>query len=108
MKYALLIYGSQDAGEPRGEIDPAIAAVLDAPSVIDWARLQGVGSATTVRRLQARQLLLDGPFVDSKEYLAGLVIVESSDLDGALGIAKELQELRPEVAVEVRPMLESA
>jgi hypothetical protein len=66
MKYALLIYGSQDAGEPRAEIDPAVAAVLQAPSVIDWARLQGVGSATTVRRQDGRRLLTDGPFVDSK------------------------------------------
>jgi len=108
MKYALLIYGSREAGEPRGEMDPGIAAVLEAPSVVDWARLQGVGAATTVRRQEGRRLLTDGPFLESKEYLAGLVIVESADLDGALAIVEQLQEVRPEVPIEVRPLIEGA
>jgi hypothetical protein len=112
MKYALLIYGSRSAGEsnpePERELDPRIAAVLERPSVVDWARLHGVASATTVRRQEGRRLMTDGPFVDSKEYLGGLVIVDASDLDGALAIAEELQELRPQVVVEVRPVLETA
>ena len=52
-------------------------------------------------------LLTDGPFIDSKEYLAGLFLVEADNLDGALAIAKELlQEARPGVAIEVRPILD--
>ena len=108
MKYALLIYSSREAGEPRGEMDPAIAAVLQGPSVVDWARLQGLGAATTVRRREGKRLLTDGPFLESKEYLAGLVIVEAADLDGALAVAEQLQEARPEVPIEVRPLIESA
>jgi hypothetical protein len=112
MKYALLIYGSGAAGEGSTELsrelDPRIAAVLERPSVVDWARLLSAASATTVRRQEGRRLLTDGPFVDSKEYLGGLVIVDAADLDGALAIAEELQELRPEVAIEVRPVLETA
>lgn len=113
MKYALLIYGgSRAAGEagpePERELDPRIAAVLDRPSVVDWTRLQGIASATTVRRDGGGRLLTDGPFLDSKEYLGGLVIVDAADLDGALAIAEDLQELRPNVAIEVRPVLETA
>lgn len=112
MKYALLIYGSRAAGEdspePERELDPRIAAVLAQPGVVDWARLLGVGSATTVRRNEGGRLLTDGPFIDSKEYLGGLVIVDAADLDGALAIAEDLLEQRPEVAIEVRPVLETA
>jgi hypothetical protein len=110
MKYALLIYGGSrgDGPGPAGELDPGIATVLEQPQVVDWARLQGVDSATTVKRDGGRRLLTDGPFVDSKEYLAGLVVVEAADLDGALAIVEELQELRPDVVIEVRPMLETA
>jgi hypothetical protein len=111
MKYALLLYGSrrvgEDSPEPERELDPRIAAVLERASVTDWARLHGIGSATTIRRQEGKRLLTDGPFLDSKEYLGGLVIVDSADLDGALVIAEELQELRPNVIVEVRPILET-
>jgi hypothetical protein len=52
-------------------------------------------------------LLTDGPFIDSKEYLAGLFLIEAGNLDGALAIAQELlQETRPGTAIEVRPLLD--
>jgi hypothetical protein len=51
-------------------------------------------------------LLTDGPFVDSKEFLAGLVMIEADDLDGALAVAAELQETREGGAIEVRPLRE--
>ena len=107
MQYALLIYGTGST-EAAGELDPAIAAVLERPSVVDWARLRGLESATTLRRSEGRTLMTDGPFLDSKEFLGGLVIVDAADLDGALAVAQELQELRPNIAIEVRPVLETA
>jgi hypothetical protein len=112
MKYALLLYGSraavEDTPEPERELDPKIAAALAQPSVVDWARLHGIASATSVRRQDGKRLLTDGPFLDSKEYIGGLVIVDAADLDGALAIADELQDLRPNVVIEVRPVLETA
>ena len=50
-------------------------------------------------------MLVDGPFIDSKEFLAGVIVVEANDLDGALAIADELQQTRDDGAIEVRPML---
>ncbi len=110
MQYALLIYNDADAsGEVRGPIAP-VAAVLARPGVTGWIRLRATGSATTVRHSEGRTLLTDGPFVDSKEFLAGLVVVETDNLDGALAIADELQEARPgrTGAIEVRPMLDAS
>ena len=106
MKYALLIYG-QGSPERAGELDPKIAAVLEHPSVVDWARLQSLESATTVRSRDGKTLMTDGPFLDTKEFLGGLVVVDAPDLDGALAIAQELQEQRPNVVIEVRPILET-
>ena len=111
MQYALLIYNDGDASaEARGPIAPGIAAVLARPGVTGWIRLRATGSATTVRHSEGRTLLTDGPFVDSKEFLAGLVVVEADNLDGALAIADELQEARPSRtgAIEVRPMLDAS
>jgi hypothetical protein len=102
MQYALLAYGSQrDGGDP---MDDAIAAVLTRPEVTGWARLHADGSATTVRTGEGRILLTDGPFIETKEYLAGVIVVEADNLDAALAIAAELQGTRTIGAIEVRPI----
>jgi hypothetical protein len=108
MKYVLLNYTkAETAGERRPrEMNPAVAAVLERPDVSGWVRLQPAGSATTLRLESRKVLLTDGPFVDSKEFLAGLILVEAENLDGALAVASELQELDVTAAIEVRPVLE--
>ncbi len=112
MKYALLIYGTIGARdalseEDRRRIDADISQLLARPNVSGWVRLLPVESATTIRHDDSRTLLTDGPFVDSKEYLAGLIVVEAANLDEALAAAGEFQDARPSGAIEVRPILDS-
>ena len=111
MRFALLAYSNIDVREQRAEaerrrIDAAIAAILARPNVTGWLRLQDVRSATTVRHQQGRTLLTDGPFVDSKDFLGGFILVEAGNLDGALAVAGELQSLQGAEAIEVRPVRE--
>ena len=111
MRYALLAYSNSDARDQRTDneqrrITAGIAEVLARPQVTGWLRLHDPDSATTVRREQGRTLLTDGPFVDSKDFLGGFIIVEAENLDGALAVADELQELQGGGAIEVRPVLE--
>jgi hypothetical protein len=107
MQYALLAYhrpdGPRDAAAP---IEDAIAAVLARPYVTGWARLHADESATTVRKSEGETLLTDGPFIDSKEYLAGLIVIEAENLDRALAIAQELHDASSGGAIEVRPIIE--
>jgi hypothetical protein len=108
MQYALLTYArAEDADRATRPIPGTLAALLDRPDVTGWARLHADESATTLRNDEGRMLLTDGPFIDSKEYLAGLILIEADNLDGALAIAQELlQETRPGTAIEVRPILD--
>ena len=108
MQYALLTYTSAAAtGRATGPVTGTIADKLGGPNVTGWARLHADGSATTLRNDEGRTLLTDGPFIDSKEYLAGVILIEADNLDGALAIAEDLlQETRPGAAIEVRPVLE--
>ena len=108
MQYALLTYApAEDTARATRPIPGTLAALLAEPNVTGWARLQADESATTLRNDEGRMLLTDGPFIDSKEYLAGLILIEAGNLDGALAIAEELlQETRPGVAIEVRPILD--
>jgi YCII-related domain len=94
------------ADQAQRPIDPGIAAVLARRDVTGWIRPHAPGSPTTVSHQEDRTLLTDGPFVDSKEFLGGLVLVEADNLDGALTVAAELAGLRPGrvVAIEVRPV----
>jgi hypothetical protein len=106
MEYALLAYG-RSASAP-GPMDDAIAALLARPHVTGWARLYAEESATTLRNEAGTALLTDGPFVESKEHLIGLIMIDAPDLDAALAIAQELQDVRAGAgAMEVRPVFES-
>lgn len=111
MRYVLLPYVNADerartSEDERRRINTEILSILERPDVSGWLRLHDLDSATTVRYEKGRTLLTDGPFVDSKDYLGGLIIVEAENLDGALAVASELQERRCAGAIEVRPVLE--
>ena len=108
MQYALLAYSPPDETDRADRpIADRLATLLDRPTVAGWARLHAEESATTLRHGEGRTLLTDGPFVDSKEYLAGVILVEADNLDAALAIADEmLQVTRPGTAIEVRPVLD--
>ena len=108
MQYALLVYAPpQDTDQAAHPIPGGLAALLDRPEVTGWARLHADESATTLRSHEGRTLLTDGPFIDSKEYLSGLILIEADNLDGALAIAGELlQQTGPGTIIEVRPIIE--
>jgi hypothetical protein len=111
LRYALLLYSNievfdQTPDQERRRINAGVVEVLERPNVSGWLRLQDVESATTLHHEQGRTLLTDGPFVDSKDFLGGFIVVEADDLDGALAVAGELQELRGAGAIEIRPVRE--
>ena len=110
MKYALLIYGTPEVRElPEDELSSVIReyeAILNAPGVLDGMQLQDTESATTVRVQNGEAFLSDGPFVEAKEYLGGLYLLEADNLDAATAIAARVPAARMGGAVEVRPIVE--
>jgi hypothetical protein len=88
MRYALLIYNNSEALARRSKdeqrrIYAGIAEVLERPNVAGWLRLQDPESTTTMRYEHGKTLLTDGPFVDSKDFVGGFIVVEAENLDGA-------------------------
>ena len=72
-----------------------------------WVFAGGLGapdSATVIDNRGAEAIFTDGPFVESKEYLAGFWIIEAADLDVALKLATEGSKACNR-KVEVRPFL---
>jgi hypothetical protein len=72
-----------------------------------WVFAGGLGSpepATVIDNRGEQPIFTDGPFVESKEYLAGFWIIEAPDLDVALKLAAEGSRACNR-KVEVRPFL---
>jgi hypothetical protein len=72
-----------------------------------WVFAGGLGSpsaATVIDNRAGEAVVTDGPFVESKEYLAGFWIIEALDLDVALKLAAEGSK-HCNRKVEVRPFL---
>jgi hypothetical protein len=66
-------------------------------------RLRRTSEATTVRLRNGETLVLDGPFAETKEQIAGYDIIDCSDLDEAIEIASK-HPCAGLGTVEVRPL----
>jgi hypothetical protein len=53
------------------------------------APLRPVSEAKKVRTREGRQRVLDGPFAESKEVIAGYFVIDAPDLDAAVAIAAQ-------------------
>jgi len=72
-----------------------------------WVFAAGLASPSTATVIDNRggeAVFTDGPFLESKEYLAGFWIIEAPDLDVALKLAAEGSK-HCNRKVEVRPFL---
>jgi hypothetical protein len=67
--------------------------------------LQPTSSATTVRVVNGKTQVLDGPYADTKEQLGGFHIIDVADLDAAISWAARCPTALHGI-VEVRPLSE--
>jgi hypothetical protein len=106
-QYAVMIFEREVPGTEE-DIPPEVreghralpGRIADAGGkVVAGLALEQPETATSIRG----GVLTDGPFVESKEALAGLFVLEARDLDHALELAK----MTPTVdgGVEVRPLI---
>jgi hypothetical protein len=72
-----------------------------------WVFAGGLGSPSSATVIDSRggeAMVTDGPFLESKEYLAGFWIIEAAGLDVALKLAAEGSK-HCNRKIEVRPFL---
>ena len=112
MKYMLLIYSNEAAGQAasKAQTDQMIAAygayteaVTKAGILAGSNRLQRTTAASTVRVANGKTQVLDGPYAETKEQLAGYYMIDVPDLDAALSWAARCPGAS-HGAVEVRPI----
>ena len=110
MKYMLLFIKNEenvlDEASERAHyaaIDEWFSEVGRAGKLLGGDELQGSNTATTIRFQDGKPLVTDGPFMESKENVAGFVTIDVADLDEAIAIAKKWPP--KDQAVEIRPVV---
>jgi hypothetical protein len=112
MKFLMMIYVDEALLQalPEGEFDDMMRGCLAHADelrrigrVLDSQQLEAPASARSFRQRQQRQTIIDGPFAETKEYLAGFNLIEAADMDEALHIAQQFPWARIG-AIEVRPV----
>jgi hypothetical protein len=112
MKYLLLIYNNESAAQAasKAETDQIVAAygayteaVTKAGVLAGSNRLQRSSAASTVRVANGKTQVLDGPYAETKEQLAGYYMIDVPDLDAALSWAARCPGAS-HGTVEVRPI----
>ncbi|MEV5529193.1 YciI family protein [Streptomyces prunicolor] len=112
MKYVLLFcspVGGEEQSPAEHADDPRFAAYfaeVRAGRVTGGARLRPATDATTVRVGGDEVLLSDGPFAETKEYIAGIAFIDVADLDEAIALAARHPAASDGGSVEVRPVWE--
>jgi hypothetical protein len=114
MKYMLMDYVGE-AGWPQltkseqehwlGTYRAYMEAMTKAGVLKDSKGLHPTSAATTVRVVNDKTQVLDGPYADTKEQLGGFHIIEVADLDAAISWAARSPTALHGV-VEVRPVME--
>jgi len=109
-KFLILIYGSEQAWDAMSpdelrQLDEGhrafVARVGD--GLIGGGALDSTPRSVSLRGLaDGRPTATDGPFLETKEVLAGFFVVEAPDLDTAIAVGRLLPIM--DGAVEVRPL----
>ena len=112
MQYLLLVYIDPPllAAAPPGEFDAEMRACLEHAdelqqqgTLLGFQQLQDPDTARSVRVRAGKTRIVDGPFSETKEVLAGFNLVEADSLDDAVRIAQEFPWIKYG-CIEVRPI----
>ena len=116
MQYLLLVYVDPDLMEkvPPATFNAEMRQCLQHAdeltqqgTLMSFQQLEPPATARTLRTRDGRTRIVDGPFAETKELLAGFNLVQAGSLDEALGLAQELPWAKYG-SIEVRPVADIA
>ena len=104
-QYLLIIKGEGPTPDSPEQMQQALQAYRQwasglAAQYVDGQRLRPEGALLPDRKT----VITDGPFLESKEIIAGYILVQAKDLDEAIELARGCP-LMTHCAIEVRPVL---
>jgi hypothetical protein len=113
MRYMMLIHhdAAALANAPQKQLWADYAAFNEAlakagEGMAAGERLQAPSTATTIRVTDDKTDILDGPYADTKEQLAGYFMIDVADIDEAIAWAKRCPSSRYG-SIEIRPLADT-
>ena len=112
MQYMLMIFGDEsgmanmskkDGEQMTAAYSVYTQALQTAGAMVGGERLHASADASTVRVTNGKTKVLNGPYAESKEQLAGYYIIEAKDLDEAIAWAAKCPGAQTGT-MEVRPV----
>jgi hypothetical protein len=115
MKYMLLIYGNTEiwnslAGDFEQVVKDTEALQKELRESGEFISAYGVADQAEAKTVQLKDglpVVSDGPYLEAKEYLGSIDLIECADLDRALEIAARVPFARYG-PVEVRPLMQES
>ncbi len=113
MHYAIFCYHSEEtiatwSREHDDRVMTNLAAVQERVAqsgrLGPVAKLRPTATAKTLRKDREPHFVTDGPFAETKEAILGFYVVDCDTEAEALEIARQLGEVNPGGAYEVRPI----
>ena len=114
MKFILLVHHDESefeqmSEEAQGELlaeSLRLCHQLDAKGeYLHASPVHPAATATLVRMREGKAFVTDGPFIETREQMAGYFLIEAKDLEEATAIATRVPGARIGT-VEVRPLIE--
>jgi len=110
MKYACLVYCEEKLHSTVGfpqerECVDYLETLRKNGHLIAAEPLQSVQTAMTLRVRNGKLSVIDGPFAETKEQLAGFYLIDARDLNEAIQVAAKIPPVRVG-SIEVRPIRE--
>jgi hypothetical protein len=104
MNYMLLVYRDEHSKLNMPEGCDGLADRLNASGhLLAGGILETTSTSTSVRLREGKRLVTDGPFAETREQLAGYMLIQAKDLDEAISIAAQ-HPIAQVGTIEVRPM----
>ena len=112
-QYLIAVQNGPDTrNRPAGEMTEIVEAVgavnekaMAAGIFVFAGGLHDQSATTTVDPRSGKPELIDGPYLESKEYIGGFWLIDVPDLDAALAFARDAA-VACEEPLEVRPFME--
>ena len=112
MKYLMMIYSDEALLDamPAGEFDTRMRHCIrhadelrEQGRLLESQQLEAPATACSVRIRSDKVSVVDGPFAETKEYLAGFNLIEAANMEEAVQMAMEFPWTRTG-CIELRPI----
>jgi hypothetical protein len=111
MLYAFLCYNNENTVMSWSKAEDA--AVMDRLHVVHeklkqkgklGPSLRLMPTTAAITLVKEKDLVLDGPYAETKEALLGFYVIDCDNLEDAIAVARDLAKANPGGAYEIRPV----